>query len=378
MDRRDFVLTAGASLAAPLSHAARSSEAGITDTEILIGQSAVLSGPLSPGAIAMRDGAQLAFDDINAQGGIAGRRIRLLALDDGFDPAKAQANYQTLINEHKVFACFCGVGAFSVLAGLPLLRASGTPLIGATAVVDSARDTSSGVAYYTRASQQREADVLVQHLSTLGLTRITMAYIGTPGGKEVLGQVELAARQRGVQLLGSVGVAPDGKNVVEAGKALAQFPAQATLLFLSGPAAAQLMKVVWAQGGGTAFYGMSILAGDVTAKLLGDQFRGLTVSEVTPYPWDAAYADAIQYRNACEKAQVPVGYHSYEGYISGRVLVEALRQTGREPTRARLHATLRKLKMRVGGMDIDFTGDPHTGARFVELVRVRQDGRFLR
>jgi branched-chain amino acid transport system substrate-binding protein len=378
MDRRNFLLAAGASLAATPSIAARTPEAGITDTEILLGQSAVLTGPLSPGALASQGGARIAFDDANAQGGIAGRKIRLLALDDAFEAAKAKANYEALVQEHKVFACFMGIGALGTLAGLPVLRENGVPLVGAIGVVDSARDKTEGVAYYTRASQQREADALVQHLSTLGMRRISVAYIGTPGGKEVLGQLDTAVKKLGLELLGSAAVAPDGSNVVEAAKTLAAYPTQSCILFLSGPAAAALMKAVWANGGSPAFYGMSILAGDVTAKLLGDQSRGLAISQVMAYPWDSANADSNKYRYGCEKAQVPVGYHSFEGYVSARVLIEAMRQTGRELTRARLHSTLRKLKSRVAGMDFDFTGGQHTGSRFIELVRVRPDGKFVR
>lgn len=138
------------------------------------------------------------------------------------------------------------------------------------------------------------------------------------------------------------------------------------------------MRASAEQGAAPSFYGLSILAGDVTARLLGEQSRGFAVSQVTPYPWDAANADANQYRKQCDKAQVPVGYHSYEGYLAGRVAVEALRQAGRDPSRAGLHAALRTLKLRVGGMDVDFSGGTGTGSQFVELVRVRPDGKYVR
>jgi len=380
MDRRQFMVAAGAAATTPLAAlAARSPEAGITDTEILLGQSAVLTGPLSAGALAMQGGAKLAFDEAsNAKGALFGRKLKLIALDDAFDPAKAQANYEALVRQHQVFACVLGIGAGSVLAGLPTLKEANVPLVGATAVVDSAREKTQGVAYFTRASQQRESDALVQHLQILGVRKIALAHIATPGGQEVLGQVKDAAKQHGVELLGSAAVAPDGSNAADAGQAIAKLQPQATLMFLSGPSGAALIKAVLANGGAPAFYGMSILAGDVTAKLLGDQSKGLAISQVTPYPWDAANADPNQYRKACEKAQVPIGYHSYEGYIGGRVLVEALRQAGRDLTRAKLHAALRNLKTRVGGAEIDFTGGQHTGSKFVELVRVRPDGKFVR
>ncbi|HSI55450.1 MAG: ABC transporter substrate-binding protein [Ramlibacter sp.] len=377
MDRRSFMLAAGSSLAAPLVLAARTPEPGVTDTEILLGQSAVLTGPLSPGALAMQGGARIAFDEANVKG-VAGRKLRLLSLDDAFDPAKAAANYEALAKQHQVLACVLGVGGITTLAGMPALREANMPMVGATAVVDSAREKLQGVAYFTRASQQRESDALVQHLQTLGMRKISFVHIGTPGGLEVLGQVKEAVQKQGLQFMGSAAIAPDGSNAVEAGKAVAAQQAQATIMFITGPAGAAFIQSALANGSAPAFYGMSILAGDVTARLLGDQSKGLAISQVTPYPWDAANVDANQYRKACEKAQVPVGYHSYEGYIAGRVMVDALKQCGRDLTRVRLHAALKALKTRVGGIDIDFNGGQHTGSRFVELVRVRPDGKFVR
>ena len=377
MHRRDFMLAACASTMATPLFAART-DPGVTDTEIVLGQSAVLSGPLGAGALALQGGAKIAFEEASAKGGIFGRKVRLLSLDDGFDPARAQANYRALVQEHKVFACVLGIGAATTMAGLPVLREANVPLVAPTAVVDSAREKTQGIAYYTRASQQREAEALVKHFATLGLQTVAVTHIATPGGQEVLSQVQDAAAKHAMKFAGAVAVAPDGSNAAEAGRTLASFGAQAVILFISGPAAATLMKAVWERGASPSFYGMSILAGDVTAKLLGDQSKGLAVSQVTPYPWDAANADANGYRKAAEKTGVPVGYHSYEGYLAGRVVVEALRAAGRDLTRERLHASLRKLKLRVGGMDFDFSSDRQTGTQFVEMVRVRADGKYVR
>src|SRR3569832_1097608 len=134
---------------------------------------------------------------------------------------RAQANYQALVQQHQVFACMLGIGAGPTLAGLASLREENVPLLAPTGVVDSARDKTQGIAYYTRASQQREAAALVTHLSTLGLQKIAVASFATPGGQEVLAQVKAAAQQKGMQFTGAVGVAPDGANAAEAGKQLA-------------------------------------------------------------------------------------------------------------------------------------------------------------
>ena len=378
MDRRSFILGTGAALGAASAVHAAESGAGASAGDIVIGQSAVLSGTLGPTVQVVQGGARLVFDEVNAQGGLWDRKLRLVALDDAFDPARAQANYLALVQQHNALACICGVGAGPTLAAIPVLRDSATPLVGATAVVDSVRDKTDGLAFYTRASQQREAATLVQHLGTLGIQRIGVSYIGTPGGMEVLAQVQAEASKRGISVTHAVPVAPDAKDVVDAGKAMAKDPPQAVILYLTAMPAATYVQTVWAQGGAPAFYGMSILAGDEAARALGAQSRGIAISQVTPYPWDAANTDALHYRQAAEKARVPLGYHSYEGYIAARVLVEGLRQAGRDATRAKLRATLARLKTRVATLDIDFTPNRHTGSEFVELVQARSDGRFVR
>ncbi len=377
MHRRTLLGACCAAVASP--HAlARSTDSGVTDNEILLGQSAVLSGQLSPGAIAAQRGAALLFDEVNEQGGVAGRRLRILALDDALDPAKAAENYRALVQQHQVLACFLGVGAATTLAGAPVLREGGVPLVGAVAVGDAARDKTQGIAYYTRASQLRECESLAHHLATLGLRDIAIATLGTPGGQEVAAQLTSVLVKLDVKPQGVVAVAPDGSNAAEAGRQLAAQRPQAVVLFVTGAPAAGLIQACRQAGAAPAFYGMSILSGEVTMRLLGGKSPGLAIVQVTPYPWDGASADALRYRNAAEKAGVPVGYHSYEGYLAARVLVEALQRAGREVNRAKLHASLRSLKLRVGGVDFDFGGGQHTGSRFVELVYVRPDGRFTR
>ncbi|MEJ8855155.1 ABC transporter substrate-binding protein [Variovorax robiniae] len=377
MDRRSFIVGTGASVALGAARVAQAAESSSGD--IVIGQSAVLSGPLAPSVLVMQGGSRLAFDEVNAQGGIAERKIRLVSLDDTLDSAKAQANYKTLVQQHNALACFLGVGAAPTLGGLAPLRDSGTPLVGATAVSDSVREKSEGVAFYTRASQGREVEALLQQISTVGLTRIGFAWIRSPGGAEVLAQLKKAAQKFKIEVISEVAVAPDASDVEAAGKAMAAQPVQAVIVYHTAAPGAAFVKTVLANGGAPSFYALSIFAGDVAAKLLGEQARGIAVSQVTPYPWDNANTDSIRYRQAAEKAKVPLGYQSYEGYIAARVLVDAMRQCGGELSRARLRTALGKLKTRVATLDIDFgTNRSNTGTQFIELVQARSDGRFVR
>jgi len=374
--RRHALLAASAWAWPALS---RASEAGISEREILIGQSAVLSGPLGQSLLAFNAGAALALDDANARGGVAGRSVRLLSLDDELKPDKAVANYRQLIQERKVFAMFGGVGSGTIAAATPVLRETGVPLIGNYAVSDAVRQQAKGAAYFVRAGYGREAEKIVQHLVTLGIARIAVAHLDNPGGAEVLAHVRAALQKRlpGADLVGAAAVRNDGGNVDAAITQLAGVPAQAVVMFLSGPPVAKLMSGLWAAGHSPSFYGLSTVAGEKVAAELGDKLRGLAICQATPYPWNPADPTARQFQQLCEARKTTVSYYTYEGYLNALVLLEGLRRTGREPTRAGLHAAMRGMKLRLGGMDLDYSEDA-TGSHFVELVQVNASGKFLR
>lgn len=381
MERRSFLAAGAAAGGAVLGGSRAWAQAGgVADNEIVLGQTGILNGPLGAPIRVVLAGAQLAFDAVNAQGGVAGRRVRMVSLDDDLSPEKAVANYNALLNQHQAFAFFCCVGSGTTAAAASLLTQTGVPMVAGYAVSDSARTKAGGAAYFVRATFAREAQALVQHLTTIGVSRIAIAALDNPGGAEViqLGEAALAAQQ--LKPVAAVSVKGDASNAAAAGKTLAESKAQAVIMYLGGTVGGELMKGAAAAGGQSQmFYGMSIVPGDLTAKLVGKQTSGLAISQVVPYPWSESDAQTREYRTLAERSQVPVGYLSFEGYVNALVMIEALRRAGRELTRPRLHAALKTLKLRVAGMDVDFTGNGgNTGSRFIELVRVTPEGRFLR
>ena len=85
-------------------------EPGIDAERILFGQSAALTGPASGLGQAMRAGIEAAFHEANRNGGVHGRRLELISLDDGYEPEAAIENMRTLINDREVFALIGAVG----------------------------------------------------------------------------------------------------------------------------------------------------------------------------------------------------------------------------------------------------------------------------
>lgn len=351
-----------------------------SDNTIVLGQSAMFAGGLGDLVKEFNAGAQLHFDELNARGGIHGRRVQLVSLGDDSMPAKAVANCRALLTEHRAFAFFGCVGSVTVAAAAAVFRESNAPLLGHIAVGDSARQAARGAAYFVRATYGREAERIVEHLSTIGISQIAVATLDNPTGADLVASVRNAVSARGGtgNAIASAAIKSDGSNIVAVGRTLAAARPQAMIAFFSGPPVAELMKTVWQEGSNPSFYGISVMAGELVARSLGAQFRGLVIAQVMPYPWAPVDPTAMAFRKLCEQGKVRVGYASYEGYINALVAAEGLRRAGRDARRSTLHAAMQAMKVRLAGITFDFTqGDP-TGSRFVELVRVSPDGRFVR
>lgn len=344
--------------------------------ELLLGQSAVLSGALGKAIITFNQGIQTALDQANAAGGVNGSSLKLVSLDDELKPDKAIANYKALIGQ-RVTAFLGCVGSGTTAAAAGVLRESGLPAFGGYAVGDGAREKSKGAAYFVRAGYGREAEVLVQHLLTLGVNRIALAHLANPGGEEVLQSFTRLLEARQVKLRGASGVANDASNAGEVGRKLAALDAQAIVMFLSAPLAAAVMDAVLQTGQRPSFYGMSIVSGDGVAAIIGAKARGLVVTQAVPYPWSEVDLTAQEYRRLCAARQITPNYYGFEGYLNATLFVSILRKAG-DLSAQRIHAAIRATRTRLAGMNVDFGDGDLAGSKFVELVQVTEGGRFVR
>ena len=374
MRRRSFLIAGSSTCMTPLVTAANDFPGAASD--IVLGQSVDLKGPTRDIAHAFNDGALLAIAEANSRGGIQGRRLRLVTLGDDGVAEKAHANGISLINDHRALAFFGCSGSSTLLALEPLMRDTGALSWGAFGMVDSVRQKCRGVAYFMRAPFAREIDQLVQHLTTIGVSRI--GFVGMPqGGEEILKLLSDSLAGRKLEVAISTTLSPDSSNLADAARRLMTLQPQAVIMFLPGHQAAELMEEARRIGQHLSFYGLSCVSGDAVMQRLGDKARGLVIVQSVPYPWSQTDLVISEYRRLCEQTQHPVTYPGLEGFMSLRVLVEALRRCGPEITRSRLNAAFKTLQMRLGTLDIDFVAGGQNGARFVELVQIARNGRYV-
>jgi len=346
--------------------------------QIQVGQTAGFSGPVAAGVRETTDGAKLYIDAINAKGGIGGQKIELVSLDDKFDPKLASENARVLIEQRQVVALFLNRGTPHTEAIIPVLDQHGVPLIAPSTGAMVLHQPVKQHVFNVRATYQREAEKAITHLATIGMSRIAIIHVDDSFGRDVL-----AGALRGLEQtkLKPVRVETYDRSKPDFSKiapAVAQSDAQAVILIASGAAAADAVKALRAAGSTAQIVTQSNNASGGFIKSLGEHARGVIVSQVFPqsltYPLVKEAQDLARAKGMHEVTPAML-----EGFAAAKVLVEALRRAGPQPTRERVQAALQGLqKFDIGGLEVSFSPKDHTGMDFADLSIITADGRFRR
>ena len=376
-DRRR--LLAGA-LALPLAGLGGAAYAA-PDTPVRIGQSTALTGPLGDLGSAMHQGAQAAFAGINARGGVNGRRIELTTLDDGYEVARSVANVDKLLAMPDCLALFNCMGTAMVAAFLPKVMETGVPLFAPFTGAQLSRIKGARNIFNIRASYADEAQKMVQHLHTLGIRRIAVAYQANTFGREVLAGVQQAMAQLKLQDAATATVQDNASDAQAGAEALAAANPEAVIVGLAGKPALQFVKAFRPLRRGVNVYALSVLGTSANIKALGADATGMAVSQVMPLPTNGVAPVVREFQQAWKTAGASAepSHLALEGYINARVFAEALQRAGSNPTRASfINATWELKRLDLGGFEIAASAPERSASRFVELTLVGRDGRFIR
>ncbi|RQP25143.1 ABC transporter substrate-binding protein [Piscinibacter terrae] len=343
---------------------------------IVIGQSAPVTGPVADAFKGVLTGEKLAFDQINRKGGINGRRVDLILLDDAYDTRRTVENVKTLIERDNVIA-LTGLGSTAgVGAALPILAEKKVPLVGVYTGAPNLRMRHHPYFFTTQASFKDEVFYSVRNLVTLNQSRIAVVYQNNEFGKLMLPVAEAAMKELGATFVGSAPLAIDGSDAVAAAQAVAAKQPQAVLMIAVGPSVVGYVKAN-RNYVSVPIYTISTALGMLPA--LGDEARGLAITQVIPYPWRQTTGMAREFALECEHAKVPVAYDTYGGYLLARFLLEALKRTGKNVTSEALVKVIESQKSwDYGGINLAFGPGNHHGTSFVETTIVGPRMTFMR
>ncbi|MDB5859568.1 MAG: transporter permease [Ramlibacter sp.] len=346
--------------------------------DIVLGHSGDLSGTSAALTKDYVRGMNAYFDELNRKGGIRGEKIKLVSLDDGFNPDKTAENTKALIDQNAL-ALVGYRGTANVQKIIPLVQAAGIAEIGNTSGAKSLRDPYVEGLFHLRASTTDEIEAAVNHAWTIGITRIGAAYQDDAFGKEGLDALNASLKKRGSEPV-AVGPVPRGTvDVAKAVDAMAAAKPQAVLYIGQSKPAAALIKGIRAKGLSPQFFVLSVASG--LHADLGEESSGVIVSQVVPYPFTELGNPVVrEYQKVIGALDDrKFSYNSMEGFLNAKLVAAALQKTSQPYTRAKLIATLKGLTNEdLGGFSISYGKQNNLGSRFVALTMVRKDGSFAR
>jgi ABC-type branched-subunit amino acid transport system substrate-binding protein len=375
------LLTIGAIACSALSHAA---DPGVTDTSITIGMSSPFSGPNGAYGLDMKLTIEAYFDLVNKAGGIHGRKLQLVALDDGYETENTIANTKTLINDKNAFALLAYYGSTPTTEAMnKVFGPAKVPLIGTISGAGSLREPvstnpNSRYMFNVRASYANETEAIVNQMVSLGLKRIAVFYQNDGFGKSGLEGVTEALKKHNLAPSAVGTVERNSIDVTSAIESISKASPQAVVMVTLYKPTAAFVRGMKKIGQNPMLMTLSPVGTEQLVKELGPEARGIGISQVVPYPWNDVSPSVREYQKLLGKSG-NYSYYGMEAFLMARTLSEALKRSGKELSRDKLISTLESMhNLDLGDYRINYTPNIHSGSRFVELTVVGPGGKILK
>jgi branched-chain amino acid transport system substrate-binding protein len=345
---------------------------------IVIGQSLPLSGPSFPVANRVQAGAKALVDRVNAQGGIHGRPLELVALDDGGDRQRLAVNVRRLVQERRAVAIVNCLGEAACDEAAAATRALDVPLIGPFSGAASLRLASVRHVFTLRPDDRREADALVRQLQAIAVSRVALFSDGLEPSRA---QALAAASQAAGLQMSRIAVQAQARSVDDAFAELARLPAQALVLDLGPEVLDVLSRDAERRREGVPAMVATMSSANLTqlTRLFRDRIIGFT--SVVPNPEVSQLPVVREFERDADAYVGPEAF-SFEGlasYLHLRLCVEALRRAGPRADPARLGEAIESLgELSLGGLRLHFGRDRHHGSDLVEIGLRSRDGKLRR
>jgi branched-chain amino acid transport system substrate-binding protein len=357
------------------------------EQEIVVGHISSLSNPASAdNARNLSFGYRLYFDQVNAAGGVHGRKIKLLHKDDNLNAAKFVELTQEMIADPSViaFAGFLNTAGLTEIANQDLLAKGGiamiSPLQGNKNIVGAEN------MFPFRSGYTEEIHGLITEAKNTQKERLAIVYMNTAFGPPSAKFANEAAKEIGMPVAINIGyeVAPDkiAESMRATIAAVVKSNADAVVLLGAGRGAFDFIKGIRVSSAGQIqIYGMSVLQPNDLVKFAGlEAARGVVLSQAVPYPYSGTLPITRDYLRLM-KVQAPsdqaVNYQGFEGFIGARITVEALKRAGPNPTRKKVIDALKSMgEFDVGGVSVLYTPRTRLGWRGIDLTIIGATGRL--
>lgn len=356
-------------------------------SDIVLGMSAALSGPSAALGRGMRTGVEALLRQVNDAGGVGGRRLRLVVLDDSYQADPVTDNMLRLIDREHALAVIGNVGTQGARVAVPIANQRKVLLFGALSGAELLRGSPPDrYVINLRASYAEETDVMVRGLLKRGIKPQQIAFFTQ---KDAYGDSGYAGAVRALKELGFAEAASLAHGRYERGTldveegvlALIQARVRPRAVIIMGAygACAKFIRLARQLLPSATYLNVSFVGSAALNQALGADGDGVIITQVVPH-YDAPLPGVAEYRQALARSAPGVApdFVSLEGYFVAKAFVEGLRRAGPSPSRERIVDAIE------GGGPIDigigtplrYSRSEHQGSHQVWLTIIR-DGRIV-
>lgn len=347
-------------------------------SQVRIGMVAGFTGPVAVLAQESAEGARLYFDSVNAQGGIKGQTLELVALDDKYAPDQAAAHAKNLAAQG-VIGLMLSRGTATSQAMLPVMTQSRLPLVAPATGAVELRDPVHPLVFNLRASFQQEAERAVKHLANIGVKRISIVQgndgFGTDAGKGALKGLDAM----GLRVLSHLRYDRNKPELGPLMQAVAKAGIEALLLIGPGYAVVDGIQALRAAGSTAHVATLSNNASAEFVKSLGENARGVIVTQLFPYERSTSHPlvrEALGLAKASGHPDLTPAH--MEGFAAAKLVVEALKRIPKDINRESFLKALEGPRFDLGGLQVHYTEKDHNGLEFTDVSIIGPDGKFWR
>jgi ABC-type branched-subunit amino acid transport system substrate-binding protein len=349
-------------------------ETGVTDSKILIGQSAAFSGANAELGEKYSAGAKAYFDFTNANGGVYGRKIELITKDDGYDPARTAENTKQLIDNDGVFGLFGYVGTPTSMAAVPIFTQKKVPFFAPFSGAMSLRQPMNRYIFNVRASYCDEVSKSISQMGPTSVKLVGVIYQNDSYGQSVLACVKEALQKQGAEPKVTATVERNSLDVANAINTVSAANPMAVIIASGYKSTAKMITELKKNSQIVGFYNVSFVGVQQLAdEMGGGNGRGVVVTQVVPPPNTDMSEEAKYLKKELGK---DVSYTAYEGFLAAKTFVIGLKRAGRDLTRESFINGLERDEIDLGNMHLHYTASNHMGSGFVESTMISYNGKI--
>ncbi len=334
-----------------------------SNDDIVLGSSTALSGPTRDIGQSLTQGSLAYFKRLNESGGIQGRMVKLISLDDGYEPRRTVSNTRKLIKVEKVFSLFNYAGTPTTYAALPMIIKYNIPCIMLYSGADFLRNPVMPNVFTLRASFNQEAQAQIDYLvKKLSYKNIAIVVQTDEFGLNAQRAINTLLSEHNINPIITTRFKRNTHDVEKILIKLMEKPVEAVIFIGTYKPFTNLINLAYQQKFRPVFSGFSISGKSVFSRLKHPS-RVIT-SEVMPDPEQCSWQLCQQFLTDMKKAGInKTNRVQLEGYLNAFVFSQVAKKCPAKLTTQCLLQKLENFSFQDNDLDISYSADNHQGLK---------------